>query len=113
MPFFIKKTEEENPTEEIIKELKTDETEKQPIQPKFTLKELSQLPRGTITIKIFVSNLEFAQFTLIPEIFNDAKNLIRETVSRIQEAQLKINSNCDCVWCKEKITELEEFLKSQ
>ncbi len=128
MPFFIKKTEEDS-SESVIKELQTEEErainelpQEQPQarathdlpkeQIKLTLKEDKRIPMGTITVRILIGNIEFANFTLLPEIFNDAKKLLKETVSKIDGAKLKINSNCDCAWCIEKITELEEFLKA-
>ena len=104
MPIFVKKTEPENISEEIIKELQEE-------QPKLTIKkEQKELPLGTITVKILISNVEFANFTLLPELYNDAKILLKETLSKIESANLKITSNCECTWCKEKITELEKFL---
>jgi len=131
MPFFIKKSEEEEKhhkqhADEIISELSTKEetqSERGESPPfgttaedkKFSKKSTEQksttlLPKGTITVSIFTNEIEFARFTIKPELFSESAELIKNLISNINKPQLKITSNCDCVWCQQKSKELEEFL---
>ncbi|CUT03347.1 hypothetical protein [Candidatus Chrysopegis kryptomonas] len=126
MPLFIKKErEEETKAEEIITELKSSdsgEDEPKPEQTvssetqkiKFKIDEKTQAkpPLGTITVKILANDIEFATFIIAPEIFKEASILLKEVISKIENPQLKLTTNCNCVWCKEKTTELENFLNS-
>jgi hypothetical protein len=123
MPLFIKK---ENEPEQFIEELKG-ETQQEPpqtkqdtvegtIQPKIQLQSLQkkqeQLPKGTFSVFLLNEGFEFARFTIKPEIFNEAIEMIKNLISTLNEPQLKLNSNCDCIWCQQKIKELQDYLLS-
>jgi hypothetical protein len=123
MPLFIKK---ENEPEQFIEELKG-ETQQEPpqtkqdtaegtIQPKIQLqsvqKKQDQLPKGTFAVSVISANFEFARFTIKPEIFNEAIEMIKNLLQTLNEPQLKLNSNCDCIWCQQKIKELQDYLLS-
>ncbi len=138
MPFFIKKEEEHHKqnADEIINELSEQsggggsppfgteaEAEAKALpsgkaptsgQEKFIKKSTEQksatLPLGTITVSIFTNEIEFARFTIKPELFSESAELIKNLISNINKPQLKITSNCDCIWCQQKSKELEEFL---
>jgi hypothetical protein len=123
MPLFIKK---ENEPEQFIEELKGETQQETPqtkqdtaegtIQPKIQLqsvqKKQDQLPKGTFSISVVSANFEFARFTIKPEIFNEAVEMIKNLISTLNEPQLKLNSNCDCIWCQQKIKELQDYLLS-
>jgi len=120
MPLFTKKEEE---SEQFINELKTDEqnpksqiTNPEPLTPKpespIPFKKPDQLSKGTFTISILSDNFEFARFTIKPEIFTEAIEMLKNLISTLEEPQLKINSNCDCIWCQQKIKEIKEYLKT-
>ncbi len=118
MPFFIKKSEEEekHPEQEVINELSQGEAETQSeTREKFIKKSTEHqksatLPLGTITVSIFTNEIEFARFTIKPELFSESAELIKNLISNINKPQLKITSNCNCIWCQQKSKELEEFL---
>jgi hypothetical protein len=121
MPLFIKK---ENEPEQFIEELKGETQQETPrtkqdtaegtIQPKIQLqsvqKKQEQLPKGTFSVFLLNEGFEFARFTIKPEIFNEAIEMIKNLISTLNEPQLKLNSNCDCIWCQQKIKELQDFL---
>jgi hypothetical protein len=122
MPLFIKKEDEGQ--EQFINELKT--TEAQPetgqtkqtteptLQPRIQLqatqKKQDQLPKGTFSVYLLNEGFEFARFTIKPEIFTEAVEMIKNLISTLNEPQLKLNSNCDCIWCQQKIKELQDYL---
>jgi hypothetical protein len=121
MPLFIKK---ENEPEQFIEELKGETQQETPqtkqdtaegtIQPKIQLqsvqKKQDQLPKGTFSVSIVSGNFEFARFTIKPEIYPEAVEMIKNLISTLNEPQLKLNSNCDCIWCQQKIKELQDYL---
>jgi hypothetical protein len=124
MPLFIKK---ENEPEQFIEELKGETQQETPqtkqdtalegtIQPRVQLqatqKKGDQLPKGTFTISVVSGNFEFARFTIKPEIFTEAVEMIKNLLQTLNEPQLKLNSNCDCIWCQQKIKELQDYLLS-
>jgi hypothetical protein len=123
MPLFIKK---ENEPEQFIEELKGETQQETPqtkqdtaegtIQPKIQLqsvqKKQDQLPKGTFSISVVSGNFEFARFTIKPEIFSEAIEMIKNLLQTLNEPQLKLNSNCDCIWCQQKIKELQDYLLS-
>jgi hypothetical protein len=126
MPLFIKKEDEEQ-QEQFINELKTPETQpetgqtkqtpEQTFQPRIQLqatqtKKQDQLPKGTFSVSILNEGFEFARFTIKPEIFSEAVEMIKNLISTLNEPQLKLNSNCDCIWCQQKIKELQDYLLS-
>jgi hypothetical protein len=126
MPLFIKK-EDEGQQEQFINELKTPEqqpetpqtkqTPEPTFQPRIQLqatqtKKQDQLPKGTFSVSILNEGFEFARFTIKPEIFNEAVEMIKNLISTLNEPQLKLNSNCDCIWCQQKIKELQDYLLS-
>jgi hypothetical protein len=125
MPLFIKKEDEGQ--EQFINELKTPETQpetgqtkqtstqEQTFQPRIQLqatqtKKQDQLPKGTFAVSVISANFEFARFTIKPEIFNEAVEMIKNLISTLNEPQIKLNSNCDCIWCQQKIKELQDYL---
>jgi hypothetical protein len=124
MPLFIKKEDEEQ-QEQFINELKTPEqqpetgqtkqTPEQTFQPRIQLqatqtKKQDQLPKGTFAVSVISANFEFARFTIKPEIYPEAIEMIKNLLQTLNEPQLKLNSNCDCIWCQQKIKELKDFL---
>jgi hypothetical protein len=122
MPLFIKKEDEEQ-QEQFINELKTEQqpetgqtkqTPEQTFQPRIQLqatqKKQDQLPKGTFSVFLLNEGFEFARFTIKPEIFNEAVEMIKNLISTLNEPQLKLNSNCDCIWCQQKIKELQDYL---
>jgi outer membrane protein OmpA-like peptidoglycan-associated protein len=124
MPLFIKK-EDEGQQEQFINELKTPETQPETgqtkqtpeptLQPRIQLqatqtKKQDQLPKGTFSVFLLNEGFEFARFTIKPEIFNEAVEMIKNLLQTLNEPQLKLNSNCDCIWCQQKIKELKDFL---
>jgi len=125
MPLFIKKEDEGQ--EQFINELKTPETQPETgqtkqtteptLQPRIQLqgtqtKKQDQLPKGTFSVFLLNEGFEFARFTIKPEIFNEAIEMIKNLISTLNEPQLKLNSNCDCIWCQQKIKELQDYLLS-
>lgn len=127
MALFIKKEEEQQQeqTEKIITELKEEgQTTPEPMPEqkpvpeqkiKFKIAEeqpKKNLPQGTITAKIIADGIELATFTITPEIFKPASIMLKDVISKIENPRFKLTTNCDCIWCKEKTTELEKFLKS-
>jgi hypothetical protein len=125
MPLFIKKEDEEQ--EQFINELKTPETQsetgqtKQTTEPTFQpriqlqatqTKKQDQLPKGTFAVSVISANFEFARFTIKPEIYPEAIEMIKNLLQTLNEPQLKLNSNCDCIWCQQKIKELQDYLLS-
>jgi hypothetical protein len=125
MPLFIKKEDEEHQQEQFINELKTPETQpetpqtkqtpEQTFQPRIQLqatqtKKQDQLPKGTFSVSILNEGFEFARFTIKPEIYPEAIEMIKNLIQTLNEPQLKLNSNCDCIWCQQKIKELKDFL---
>lgn len=127
MALFTKKpderTEPEPDIEKVIEEVQSEEIKTNPEvkeetagpqKPKFiTQKEPSKdvmLPRGTITISIIVDAVEFAKFTITPDIYSEATSMLKSVISNIVEPQLKLTTNCDCVWCREKIKQLQHYL---
>jgi len=122
MPLFIKKEDEGQ--EQFINELKTPETQPETgqtkqtteptLQPRIQLqatqKKQDQLPKGTFSVFLLNEGFEFARFTIKPEIFNEAVEMIKNLISTLNEPQLKLNSNCDCIWCQQKIKELQDYL---
>jgi len=124
MPLFIKKEDEGQ--EQFINELKTPETQPETgqtkqtteptLQPRIQLqatqKKQDQLPKGTFSVFLLNEGFEFARFTIKPEIFNEAVEMIKNLISTLNEPQLKLNSNCDCIWCQQKIKELQDYLLS-
>jgi len=122
MPLFIKKEDEGQ--EQFINELKTSEqqpetgqtkqTPEPTLQPRIQLqatqKKQDQLPKGTFTISVISANFEFARFTIKPEIYPEAIEMIKNLLQTLNEPQLKLNSNCDCIWCQQKIKELQGYL---
>jgi hypothetical protein len=125
MPLFIKKEDEGQ--EQFINELKTPETQPETgqtkqtteptLQPRIQLqatqtKKQDQLPKGTFSVYLLNEGFEFARFTIKPEIFNEAIEMIKNLISTLNEPQLKLNSNCDCIWCQQKIKELQDYLLS-
>jgi hypothetical protein len=124
MPLFIKK-EDEGQQEQFINELKTPETQPETeqtkqtpeptLQPRIQLqatqtKKQDQLPKGTFSVFLLNEGFEFARFTIKPEIFTEAVEMIKNLISTLNEPQLKLNSNCDCIWCQQKIKELQDYL---
>jgi hypothetical protein len=124
MPLFIKK-EDEGGQEQFINELKTSEqqpetgqtkqTTEPTLQPRIQLqatqtKKQDQLPKGTFSVFLLNEGFEFARFTIKPEIFNEAVEMIKNLLQTLNEPQLKLNSNCDCIWCQQKIKELQDYL---
>jgi outer membrane protein OmpA-like peptidoglycan-associated protein len=126
MPLFIKKEDEEQ-QEQFINELKTPEqqpetgqtkqtsTPEQTFQPRIQLqatqtKKQDQLPKGTFAVIVISANFEFARFTIKPEIYPEAVEMIKNLLQTLNEPQLKLNSNCDCIWCQQKIKELQDYL---
>jgi DNA-binding protein YbaB len=125
MPLFIKK---DNEPEQFIEELKGETQQETPqtkqdtalegtIQPRVQLqgtqtKKQDQLPKGTFAVSVISGNFEFARFTIKPEIFSEAIEMIKNLISALNEPQLKLNSNCDCIWCQQKIKELQDYLLS-
>ena len=125
MPLFIKKEDEGQ--EQFINELKTPETQPETgqtkqtpeptLQPRIQLqatqtKKQDQLPKGTFSVFLLNEGFEFARFTIKPEIFTEAVEMIKNLISTLNEPQLKLNSNCDCIWCQQKIKELQDYLLS-
>ena len=128
MPLFKKQEsgqEGEPDMEKIIEELRTGEAETteesqeekpgKETKPKFITqkdepRKDATLPRGTITISIIVDAVEFAKFTITPDIYSEATNMLKSVISNIVEPQLKLSTNCDCIWCREKIKELQRYL---
>jgi hypothetical protein len=125
MPLFIKKEDEGQ--EQFINELKTSEqqpetgqtkqTPEPTLQPRIQLqatqtKKQDQLPKGTFSVFLLNEGFEFARFTIKPEIFSEAIEMIKNLISTLNEPQLKLNSNCDCIWCQQKIKELQDYLLS-
>jgi DNA replicative helicase MCM subunit Mcm2 (Cdc46/Mcm family) len=125
MPLFIKKEDEEQ--EQFINELKTPETQpetgqtkqipEQTLQPRIQLhatqiKKQDQLPKGTFSVFLLNEGFEFARFTIKPEIYPEAIEMIKNLLQTLNEPQLKLNSNCDCIWCQQKIKELQDYLLS-
>jgi hypothetical protein len=125
MPLFIKKEDEEHQQEQFINELKTPDqqpetgqtkqTPEPTFQPRIQLhatqtKKQDQLPKGTFSVFLLNEGFEFARFTIKPEIFNEAVEMIKNLISTLNEPQLKLNSNCDCIWCQQKIKELQDYL---
>jgi hypothetical protein len=122
MPLFIKKEDEGQ--EQFINELKTPETQPETpqtkqtteptLQPRIQLqatqKKQDQLPKGTFSVFLLNEGFEFARFTIKPEIFTEAVEMIKNLISTLNEPQLKLNSNCDCIWCQQKIKELQDYL---
>jgi hypothetical protein len=123
MPLFIKKEDEGQ--EQFINELKTPETQPETgqtkqtpeptLQPRIQLqatqtKKQDQLPKGTFSVYLLNEGFEFARFTIKPEIFSEAIEMIKNLISTLNEPQLKLNSNCDCIWCQQKIKELQDYL---
>jgi hypothetical protein len=123
MPLFIKKEDEGQ--EQFINELKTPETQPETgqmkqtteptLQPRIQLqgtqtKKQDQLPKGTFSVFLLNEGFEFARFTIKPEIFSEAIEMIKNLISTLNEPQLKLNSNCDCIWCQQKIKELQDYL---
>jgi outer membrane protein OmpA-like peptidoglycan-associated protein len=123
MPLFIKKEDEGQ--EQFINELKTPETQPETgqtkqtpeptLQPRIQLqgtqtKKQDQLPKGTFSVFLINEGFEFARFTIKPEIFNEAVEMIKNLLQTLNEPQLKLNSNCDCIWCQQKIKELQDYL---
>jgi outer membrane protein OmpA-like peptidoglycan-associated protein len=122
MPLFTKKEDEGQ--EQFINELKTSEqqpetgqtkqTPEPTLQPRIQLqatqKKQDQLPKGTFSVFLLNEGFEFARFTIKPEIFNEAVEMIKNLISTLNEPQLKLNSNCDCIWCQQKIKELQDYL---
>jgi hypothetical protein len=122
MPLFIKKEDEGQ--EQFINELKiseqqpetgqTKQTPEPTLQPRIQLqatqKKQDQLPKGTFSVFLLNEGFEFARFTIKPEIFNEAVEMIKNLISTLNEPQLKLNSNCDCIWCQQKIKELQDYL---
>ena len=122
MPLFIKKEDEGQ--EQFINELKTSEqqpetgqtkqTPEPTLQPRIQLqatqKKQDQLPKGTFSVYLLNEGFEFARFTIKPEIFNEAIEMIKNLLQTLNEPQLKLNSNCDCIWCQQKIKELQDYL---
>jgi len=127
MPIFFKKDKDEEQTEEIISQIKemestgestpaparphADATQTQTQQTQIKIKERKELPAGTITAKVIINSQEFATFTITPEIYSDSLSVLKEVLSMIEKPELKINSNCGCAWCKEKLNEIEKFLQ--
>jgi outer membrane protein OmpA-like peptidoglycan-associated protein len=122
MPLFIKKEDEEQ-QEQFINELKTEQqpetgqtkqTPEPTLQPRIQLqatqKKQDQLPKGTFSVFLLNEGFEFARFTIKPEIYPEAVEMIKNLISTLNEPQLKLNSNCDCIWCQQKIKELKDFL---
>jgi hypothetical protein len=124
MPLFIKK-EDEGQQEQFINELKTSEqqpetgqtkqTPEPTLQPRIQLqatqtKKQDQLPKGTFSVFLLNEGFEFARFTIKPEIFPEAIEMIKNLLQTLNEPQLKLNSNCDCIWCQQKIKELKDYL---
>jgi len=125
MPLFIKKEDEGQ--EQFINELKTSEqqpetgqtkqTPEPTLQPRIQLqatqtKKQDQLPKGTFSVFLLNEGFEFARFTIKPEIFTEAVEMIKNLLQTLNEPQLKLNSNCDCIWCQQKIKELQDYLLS-
>jgi hypothetical protein len=124
MPLFIKK-EDEGQQEQFINELKTPETQPETgqtkqtpeptLQPRIQLqatqtKKQDQLPKGTFSVFLLNEGFEFARFTIKPEIYPEAIEMIKNLLQTLNEPQLKLNSNCDCIWCQQKIKELKDYL---
>ena len=125
MPLFIKKEDEEHQQEQFINELKTEQqpetgqtkqTPEPTLQPRIQLqatqKKQDQLPKGTFSVFLLNEGFEFARFTIKPEIFSEAIEMIKNLLQTLNEPQLKLNSNCDCIWCQQKIKELQDYLLS-
>lgn len=126
--FFTKKTPEqeqqqqnetEQITEQIIESLKSteDQQNEQETKPQIKFKidtpKKPEQPTGSIFIKISINdNIEFASFTIYPDpdIYQEAISMIKELLSKIENPSIKINSNCNCGWCKLKLKELYELL---
>jgi outer membrane protein OmpA-like peptidoglycan-associated protein len=94
MPLFIKKEDEGQ--EQFINELKTSEqqpetgqtkqTPEQTFQPRIQLqatqtKKQDQLPKGTFSVSILNEGFEFARFTIKPEIYPEAVEMIKNLSS--------------------------------
>jgi hypothetical protein len=115
MPLFLKKEEETEKVEDIVQSFQTQEQPAEPparteIKTTQAPPKKDQLPKGTFTISVVSANFEFARFTIKPEIFNEAVEMIKNLISTLNEPQLKLNSNCDCIWCQQKIKELQDYL---
>ena len=117
MPLFLKKEEETEKVEDIVQSFQTQEQPAEPparteIKTTQAPPKKDQLPKGTFTISVISANFEFARFTIKPEIFNEAVEMIKNLLQTLNEPQLKLNSNCDCIWCQQKIKELQDYLLS-
>jgi outer membrane protein OmpA-like peptidoglycan-associated protein len=106
MPLFIKKEDEEQQQEQFINELKTPETQPETgqtkqtteptLQPRIQLqatqtKKQDQLPKGTFAVSVISANFEFARFTIKPEIYPEAVEMIKNLLQTLNEPQLKLN----------------------
>jgi DNA replicative helicase MCM subunit Mcm2 (Cdc46/Mcm family) len=115
MPLFLKKEEETEKVEDIVQSFQTQEQPAEPparteIKTTQATPKKDQLPKGTFSVSILNEGFEFARFTIKPEIYPEAIEMIKNLISTLNEPQLKLNSNCDCIWCQQKIKELQDYL---
>jgi hypothetical protein len=70
--------------------------------------------KGTITITVSTASVQdIARFQLTdPELFQRTIDIITSVLSQINDPQLEISGDCNCIWCQQKIAEFKEALSS-
>jgi hypothetical protein len=68
--------------------------------------------KGTITVVISTASApEIARFQIAePALFQRTIEIISGVLSQIDDPQLDISADCNCIWCQQKISEFKELL---
>lgn len=70
--------------------------------------------KGTITISVSTATVQdIARFQITdPALFQSTIDIITSVLSQINDPQLEILGDCNCIWCQQKISEFKEALSS-
>ena len=70
--------------------------------------------KGTITVIVSTAAVsEIARFQIVDaSLFQRTIDIITGVLSQIDEPQVEISADCNCIWCQQKISEIKEALSS-
>ena len=69
--------------------------------------------KGTITVMVSTTVQEVARFQVSdPSLFQRTIEIVSGVLSQIDEPQVEISGDCNCIWCQQKISEIKEALSS-
>ena len=80
----------------------------------FKMDSKTKSRKGTITVVLSTAAVpEIARFQIAdPSLFQRTIDIVAGVLSQIDDPQLEISGDCNCIWCLQKIAEFKEALSS-